>query len=76
MIKQEQVTIDSRQFIHTYSDDGHDLLQTDTGIVYSDVYDLVEYPHTYEETGDPQEITDSEALAIITGGEYGEGADA
>ena len=73
MIKQEQVTIDNREFIHTYSDEGRDLLQVDTGIVYEDVLDLVEYPHEYEETGEPKQISDSEALAIITAGEYGNG---
>lgn len=75
MIKTETVYIDRRKFVHTYSDDGHALLQDGTGLVFDDAYDHVSNLHTYTETGEAKEITDSEALAIITGGEFGREVD-
>lgn len=68
MIRTETVTIGEKQFIHTWSDVGADLKQDGTGNIYSDAMDLVEYPKTYTEIEKPdEEISDSEALAIITG---------
>lgn len=72
MIRTENVTIGSRAFIHTYSDSGAQVVQADTGYVYDEAFDLVEYPHTYtEREREDEEITDTEALNIITGGEFG-----
>ena len=57
--------------IHTFSDIGCKLLQTDTGIVYDDAIDVPNSGHTYEEYGDPtEELTDAEALRIILGGGF------
>ena len=71
MIRTENVTIGGREFVHTWSDEWRDLRQEDTGLIFSEAYDLVDAPHAYTETGDAKEISDAEALSIITGGEYG-----
>lgn len=59
------------KLIHTYSDSGMWLLQTDTGVVYTEAVDVYPTAHTYTET-EPEysddEISDTEALEIITGG--------
>ena len=44
------VTEETGKFVHTYSDAGFYILQTDTGIEYADAMDLKKYPHEYEET--------------------------
>ena len=69
MIKTETMTIGSKEFIHTYSDMGYQMIQDgDPEKVYADAMDLVDHPHTYTEIETPdEEISDSEALAIITG---------
>ena len=59
MIVTEQM--ENNRILH-YSDSGFRILQNETGIVYDDAVDPVE--------GD--ELTDSQALYILTGGAYGE----
>lgn len=74
MIKQETVTFSKRELIHTYSDDGVYIRQNETGVLYDEAYD-VPGNYTYTETDIPiianpdEEITDSEALNILLGGE-------
>lgn len=56
--------------VKTYSDEGKLLVQ-DTGIVYEGPVVDVQGKHTYTESDEyapSEEISDSEALAIITGG--------
>lgn len=67
MIKTEM--INSR--IRHYSDIGFKIRQIETGNIYEDAVDVYPCPYTYEETDTPivdDELTDSEALGIITGG--------
>ena len=72
MIKSESLFLYGRELIRHYSDVGLKLRQIETGVVYDDVIDVVPCRYTYEETDERIEvepIEDSEALAIITGGE-------
>ena len=48
MIITETVTINGRQFLHTYSDDGNTIIRD--GIEYEDAYDPIETGRTYTET--------------------------
>lgn len=54
--------------IRTYSDSGRKIQKDGTTEIYDEAIDLADAGYTYTETGDPVEITDSEALEIITGG--------
>ena len=61
--------IDGR--IRHYSDNGKRIRQIETGIVYDDALDVMPCRYTYEETDElipDEDIDDSEALRIITGG--------
>ena len=61
--------IDDR--IRHYSDAGLKIRQIETGIIYDDAVDVVPCRYTYEETNEPieeEDISDTEALQIITGG--------
>lgn len=49
--------------IHTYSDLGFRILQTDTGAVYDDAIDVVE--HTYTETNEPIESEELSAEDVL-----------
>ena len=72
MIIAESLTIDGRELVRHYSDAGLKIRQLETGVVYDDAIDVVPCRYAYEETDIPVEsepIEDSEALAIITGGE-------
>lgn len=48
MIVTETVTINGKQYLHTYSDDGKTILRD--GIEYDDAYDPIETGRTYTET--------------------------
>lgn len=57
--------------IRHYSDAGFKIRQVETGLVYDDAVDVIPCRYTYEETDIPiegEDIDDSEALRIITGG--------
>lgn len=51
-----------------YSDEGKQLLQNETGIVYDEAIDVEDAPYTYSETGEAKELTAEEALELIMGG--------
>ena len=80
MIK-TRIVEDNHDLVETYSDIHYNLLQVETGVVYGDsCIDLIDHfegdtpvsRFTYQEVepADPDDpIEDSEALAIITGGE-------
>lgn len=64
MIVTEEITINGRAFIKTYSDDGYTIERD--GIRYSDAIDPAEYGRTYTETDEripyvetPDEVTES-----------------
>ena len=57
--------------IRHYSDEGKRIRQIETGAVYDDALDVMPCRYTYEETDElipDEDIDDSEALRIITGG--------
>lgn len=65
MIHQEQTTIDNKEFIHTWTDKNVMLRQLETGCLYSDVFDLVEFQMHYEETDIPQDAEEEDAEEVI-----------
>ena len=54
--------------IYTYSDVGKKIQKVGTDEIYDTAIDLPNAGYTYAETNADSEITDSEALEIITGG--------
>lgn len=70
IVKEEYKTReDGVKLFRTYSDEGMDIIQEQTGIVFSEAIDVGGAPFTYKETGEPKELTAEEALAIILGGD-------
>lgn len=70
MIKTEY--LNDGTLIKHYSDKGYLLLQNETGMKYFEPIDVTPCRYTYTETDEldeSEEITDSEALDIITGGD-------
>lgn len=49
--------------VHTYSDAGYRIVQTDTGAVYDDAIDVV--PHTYTEADEPIPQTEADPAELI-----------
>lgn len=71
MITTETIVIGTRQFQRTKSDT-YMICQIETGKVYQEAMDIIPCAYTYEETDEflPElELTDSEALRIILGGD-------
>jgi hypothetical protein len=62
---------DGVNLYRTYSDEGKIIKQNETGAEYDEAIDVETAPYTYSETDkfiiESEEISDSEALAIITG---------
>ena len=54
--------------VYTYSDVGKKIQKIGTDEIYDTAIDLLNAGYTYAETDADSEITDSEALEIITGG--------
>ena len=54
--------------VYTYSDVGKKIQKIGTDEIYDTAIDLPKAGYTYAETDADSEITDSEALEIITGG--------
>ena len=54
--------------VYTYSDVGKKIQKVGTDEIYDTAIDLPNAGYTYAETDADSEITDSEALEIITGG--------
>lgn len=70
IVKEEYKTrADGVKLFRIYSDEGRQLLQNETGIVYTEAIDVEGAPYTYTETGEPAELTAEEALEIILGGD-------
>lgn len=59
---------DGVKLFRTYSDEGKQILQNETGIVYDEAIDVEGTPYTYSETGEDKELTAEEALELIMGG--------
>lgn len=70
MLLTEEITVDGRILVKTYSDQRMQIERD--GVRYAEAIDPPEAGRTYVETEDPidsAEISDAEALRIITGGE-------
>lgn len=70
MIIRENVTINDKIFVYTYSDLGYEIERD--GVVYNSAYDPIEYSdRTYTEVipEDEPELTAEEALNILLGGD-------
>ena len=52
MITQENIEINDREFLRTYSDTYY-IKQVQTGIVYAEAIDIIPCSFTYEETDEP-----------------------
>ena len=65
---------DGVNLYRTYSDEGYQIRQLETGAVYAEAIDVENAGYTYEETDTfpEDEITDSEALRILLGGDTDE----
>ena len=77
MIVQEIFDFEGRSLTKTYSDRGFLVKQNETGNMYGEAVDPTDMHREYTETDIPIEqddISDSEALRIITGGESNEPA--
>lgn len=55
--------------IRTYSDSGKKIQKVGTDEIYDEAIDLATSGYIYVETDESDEISDAEALSIITGGE-------
>ena len=76
MIKTEELMINNRQFIRTYSDEGRYVVRD--GVSYEDAIDPAQFGRTYTEgdyivtpesvIDDEEELTDEQAVMILTGG--------
>ena len=49
MIKQEKVTINNKELLHTYSDKKFYILQVETNNIYDEAYDIIPCKYTYTE---------------------------
>lgn len=65
-----EIMVDGGERVRHYSDNDVMIRQIETGILYEDAVDVLPCAYTYEETDTPimdMDISDSEALGIITG---------
>ena len=70
IIKEEFKTrADGVKLFRTYSDEGKQIIQNETGILYSEAIDVENAPYTYTESDEDVELTAEEALELILGGE-------
>ena len=50
MLKQEKITINNKELLHTYSDNNKYILQVETNTKYDEAYDIIPCKYTYKET--------------------------
>lgn len=50
MLKQEKITINNKELLHTYSDNNKYILQVETNVKYDEAYDIIPCKYTYKET--------------------------
>ena len=50
MLKQEKITINNKELLHTYSDNNKYILQVETNSIYDEAYDVIPCKYTYKET--------------------------
>ena len=49
MLKQEKLTINNKELLHTYSDNNKYILQVETNVKYDEAYDIIPCKYTYKE---------------------------
>ena len=49
MLKQEKITINNKELLHTYSDSNMYILQVETNVEYKEAYDVIPCKYTYTE---------------------------
>lgn len=59
---------DGVNLYRTYSDEGKNIVQNETGLFFDEAVDVENAPYTYTESEEAPELTAEEALAIIMGG--------
>lgn len=70
IIKEEYKTrADGVRLFRTYSDEGKQIIQNETGIVYDEAIDVEDAPYTYSESDEIVELSAEQILDIILGGE-------
>lgn len=70
IVKEEFKTrADGVKLFRTYSDEGKQIIQNETGILYSEAIDVENAPYTYSESDEDVELSAEEALELILGGE-------
>ena len=70
IIKEEYTTrADGVKLFRTYSDEGKQITQNETGFIYDEAIDVENAPYTYTESDEYVELTAEEALELILGGE-------
>ena len=52
MLKQEKLTINNKELLHTYSDNNKYILQVETNVKYNEAYDIMPCKYTYKETNE------------------------
>ena len=50
MLKQEKITINNKELLHTYRDNNKYILQVETNVKYDEAYDVIPCKYTYKET--------------------------
>lgn len=60
MIKTEAVTINGKSFTHNYSDSGMQIIQSGTGVYYSEAYDPEGSGRSYIESTTPIDSVNGE----------------
>lgn len=50
MLKQEKITINNKELLHTYSNNNKYILQVETNVKYNEAYDIIPCRYTYIET--------------------------
>lgn len=60
--------LDGVKLFRTYSDEGKQILQNETGILYSEAIDVENAPYTYSESSEDIELTAEEVLELILKG--------
>ena len=70
IIKEEyMIRADGVKLFRTYSDEGKQIIQNETGIIYSEAIDVEDAPYTYSESDEIIELSAEQILDIILGGE-------
>lgn len=70
IVKEEfKIRADGVKLFRICSDEGKQIIQNETGILYSEAIDVEDAPYTYTESDEDVELTAEEALELILGGE-------